>query len=328
MVSDYRSLFSEPNIPHWCKTVMAHLSSGYYLKIVLNSNNSEIFTSLSKANLLKHQNLLFFQKYTDILSTSPNDVIFADLNLIKEASLNKPLCTFIHLSTEKNTSTFSADFHWNPSDFPVSKFIAVLEKFPTVKNIDPPSSQKRGALFLDRDGVIILDKNYTDTPDNVELIPEIVPIIQLANKKNYFVIVITNQSGIGRGFLTESQFTDVNFEMKRQLCINSAWVDSIYYAPYFRDSLLLEGHLNPHFRKPAPGMIQFAQRHFSIDLSLSYLIGNRLSDLKSGLSAKVKNLVLFNGTENELENSKIYFKEYKNFYFSKKNCDISSIVNL
>ncbi len=155
----------------------------------------------------------------------------------------------------------------------------------------------RPALFLDRDGVINEEVGFLHRPEEVRFVPGIFELIRQARSRGYAIIVITNQSGIGRGLYTEEQFHTLMRYMRGLLAAEDADVDAIYFSPFHPVHGLNEYKRDTDCRKPGPGMLLQAARDHDLDLSRSALIGDRCSDLAAGAAAGVPKLVLLRGTE-------------------------------
>ena len=140
------------------------------------------------------------------------------------------------------------------------------------------------ALFLDRDGVLIEDVHYLSDPEKVQVLPGVDSLLLCAMKQGWAVVIITNQSGISRGFFDWDTYGAVTHRMLGMLEGRSA-IDAIYANGYGPE----DGH--QPWRKPNPGMIVEAASRLNIDLSQSVLVGDRLSDLKAGLNARLCTLV-------------------------------------
>lgn len=153
------------------------------------------------------------------------------------------------------------------------------------------------ALFLDRDGVINVDHGYVCDVENFEFISGIFDLTRDAIKQGFLVLIITNQSGIGRGYYTEEKFLKLTDWMCAQFLKEEAPITKVYYSPYH--PIAGKGkYLSDHrTRKPHPGMILDAQVEFSIDLSGSILIGDKASDIAAGNVAGVGLNLLFGSDE-------------------------------
>lgn len=156
-------------------------------------------------------------------------------------------------------------------------------------------------LFLDRDGVIIKNVPYSKDPETVELMLGIERLVASAKAKNYWVIVVTNQSGIGRGWLTLADYQAITERMLSFLKPHGAEPDKIYYAPYYEKSTISEFLAKPHWRKPGTGMFDQACVDFSIDLTKSVMVGDRASDLEAAHNAGVSRHFLLHSEDYEKE---------------------------
>jgi len=138
---------------------------------------------------------------------------------------------------------------------------------------------KSPAVFLDRDGTIMHDADYCSDPKQVQIFDAAAAVLRRLKNAGYKIIVITNQSGIGRGFFTEMQYRAVEAEVSRQLGDNL--IDATYFCP---DS---PGQPS-QCRKPAPGMVLEAARDHDVDLSRSFLIGDKEIDSECAHNAGVR----------------------------------------
>ena len=167
---------------------------------------------------------------------------------------------------------------------------------------DAPRS-RIGSLFLDRDGVIIRDTDYISDPKDVEIIPGIRELIIRARESGMMVIVVTNQSGIGRGLFGWEEYDSVNKEMLRQLG-NDSKPDAIYANGYKPSENI------SWWRKPSPGMLVAAKERYMLEMKDSILVGDRLSDVQAGIAGKI---------------GKIY--HVKTGHGAKERCTVISYLN-
>jgi D-glycero-D-manno-heptose 1,7-bisphosphate phosphatase len=138
---------------------------------------------------------------------------------------------------------------------------------------------KSRAIFVDRDGTIMQDADYCSSPDQVHVFADAAAALRNLKKAGYKIIVITNQSGIGRGFFTEQQYRAVEAEVSRQL--GNGLIDATYFCP--------DRPGEPsECRKPAPGMILQAARDHDVELSRSFLIGDKEVDAECAHNAGVR----------------------------------------
>lgn len=136
----------------------------------------------------------------------------------------------------------------------------------------------RPAIFLDRDGTIIEDVGYLSRIEQVRLFPEAAATIRAFNQTGRAVILVTNQSGVGRGFFPESRVEEVHAHLRSLLAQHDARIDAIYYCPHHPD----EGC---DCRKPKPGMLLRAAREWQLDLSRSVMFGDKADDVAAGEAA-------------------------------------------
>ena len=161
------------------------------------------------------------------------------------------------------------------------------------------------AIFLDRDGVINRNYGYVYKQENFDFIDGIFDIARHAYKLKYKLIVITNQAGIGRGYFTEEQFHYLTAWMCEQFSAAESPIERVYYSPYHPTAGVGKYLKDDYSRKPNPGMIFQAQKDFSIDLGSSILIGDKVSDIQSGIAAGVcTNLLFSEERPNELNGIK------------------------
>jgi len=150
------------------------------------------------------------------------------------------------------------------------------------------------AAFLDRDGTIIELVHHLTDPADVQLIDGAGAAIKRLHEAGWKVIVITNQSVIGRGKLTEAGLAKVHTVMDAQLAKHGAKVDGLYFcplAPTQKDSRVIEDPM----RKPGPGMLLQAAKEHDIDLTASWMVGDSLSDVLAGRNAGCRSLVVRTG---------------------------------
>jgi D-glycero-D-manno-heptose 1,7-bisphosphate phosphatase len=150
------------------------------------------------------------------------------------------------------------------------------------------------AVFIDRDGTIIHDADYCSDPQQVRLLPGIVEALKRLKSQDFKLIIITNQSGIGRGFFSLEQYRAVEAEILRQL--GNDLVDATYFCPHVPDN-------GCDCRKPAAGMILQAAREHRVDLRRSFLIGDKESDAQCGRNAGVRTIRVRTGLDRETINS-------------------------
>lgn len=154
----------------------------------------------------------------------------------------------------------------------------------------PMDRQKRPAVFLDRDGVLTEERSYITAIENLHIFPYTAECIRQIQQKGYYAIVITNQSGVARGLLTEDTLREMNAYLMEQ-----TGVDAVYYCPHHPEGKVSRYKKVCHCRKPETGLIEMACRKFSIDLSNSYMVGDRTGDIMAGQRAGLKTILLESG---------------------------------
>jgi D-glycero-D-manno-heptose 1,7-bisphosphate phosphatase len=146
---------------------------------------------------------------------------------------------------------------------------------------------KRRAAFLDRDGVINRDHGYVYRIEDFEFLPGVVAaLVQLA-QQGYLLVVVTNQSGIGRGLYTEQDFVTLSEQVAERLASAGVAFAAVRHCPHHPDALLAQWRSVCDCRKPAPGMIVDAAAELDIDLAASILVGDKASDIAAGRAAGV-----------------------------------------
>lgn len=154
---------------------------------------------------------------------------------------------------------------------------------------------RRKALFLDRDGVINVEKCYVHKREDFEFMPGIFDLVRIARHMNYKVIVVTNQAGIGRGYYTEEQFHDLMDWMCGQFELNGGHIDAVYFCPFHPEFGIGNYKRQSDCRKPAPGMLIRAQKEHGVNFQESILVGDKLSDIAAGRAVGVGTLLYLNG---------------------------------
>lgn len=142
--------------------------------------------------------------------------------------------------------------------------------------------KKQAAVFLDRDGTINEEVGYLDRPDKLRLTPGAARAIRLINESGMKAIVVTNQSGVARGFFDEAMVAAIHDKLQKMLAEQGAWIDRFYYCPH-HPTHGKGGYLKEcPCRKPAPGMLLKAAKELDIALDESYIVGDTLKDIEAG----------------------------------------------
>lgn len=176
------------------------------------------------------------------------------------------------------------------------RYLKVIEDVKSGKVSRLNRKNSRQAIFLDRDGVISKEVDLLYKPSQIELIKGASEAIKLINKSGYFTIIVTNQPVIARNLCTIDELNTIHNTLETLLGKEHAYIDAIYYCPHHPHSGYPEERkeykIECDCRKPKPGMFLKASAEWNIDLSKSFMIGDRDSDIEAGNSAGVKKSIL------------------------------------
>jgi D-glycero-D-manno-heptose 1,7-bisphosphate phosphatase len=153
----------------------------------------------------------------------------------------------------------------------------------------------RRAVFLDRDGVICREVDYMRDSRQLQLIPGAADAIRLFNQSGLAAVVVTNQSGVARGFFDEETVAALNRVMRERLEERGAQLDAVYYCPHHPDGVVEKYSIACDCRKPATGLLRQAADECILDLKRSYLVGDKLSDIECAGGAGVKGILVLTG---------------------------------
>jgi len=148
------------------------------------------------------------------------------------------------------------------------------------------------AVFLDRDGVMNVDTGYVSHSDDFQFIEGVIEACQKIKEKGYLLVVITNQSGIARGYFSEDEFMTLTEWMDWSLADKNVDLDGVYFCPHHPDKGIGDYKKACDCRKPQPGMIHSAVEHLDIDVSQSILVGDKISDINAGKNAGIATNIL------------------------------------
>lgn len=165
----------------------------------------------------------------------------------------------------------------------------------------------RSAVFLDRDGTLNVEKNYLYKIEDWEWIPGAVKAIQLINKMGMLAIIVTNQSGIARGYYQQADVDLLHEWLVQELAKKGAKIDGFYVCPHHPE---YSSGTQCNCRKPEPGLLKKAARDFAIDLPHSYMIGDKMADVNVALKIGVTPILVLTGHGQQVQ----------------KNCPSSIIV--
>ncbi|MCU5771278.1 D-glycero-beta-D-manno-heptose 1,7-bisphosphate 7-phosphatase [Erwiniaceae bacterium BAC15a-03b] len=143
------------------------------------------------------------------------------------------------------------------------------------------------AIFLDRDGTVNVDHGYVHEIDNFEFIDGVIDAMRELKNMGFALVLVTNQSGIARGMFTEDQFISLTEWMDWSLADREVDLDGIYFCPHHPDATEDAYRQQCDCRKPQPGMLLSAQQELNIDMSASYIVGDKIEDMLAGKAAGV-----------------------------------------
>jgi D-glycero-D-manno-heptose 1,7-bisphosphate phosphatase len=153
----------------------------------------------------------------------------------------------------------------------------------------------KGAVFLDRDGTVSDEAGYINHIERFWVYPWTPPAVRKLNDAGVPVFLITNQSGVARGYFPEELVREVHRKLLDSLARSGAYLDGIYYCPHHPEGRMAAYRMLCDCRKPAPGMLLRAARDHDIDLSLSFVIGDRYVDVETGFRAGARGVLVLSG---------------------------------
>ncbi|HEX5507477.1 MAG TPA: HAD family hydrolase [Pseudolabrys sp.] len=157
-----------------------------------------------------------------------------------------------------------------------------------VFNAEFHSGRPRPAAFLDRDGVLNVDRGWTHHPDQLEWVAGAHEAVRLLNDAGYYVFVVTNQSGIARGFYDEAAVRSLHAHMQSELRARGAHIDAFYFCPHHPEGNVKEFAIACLCRKPGVGMLEQAAREWRVDRARSFLIGDRDDDIAAARAFNIR----------------------------------------
>lgn len=149
------------------------------------------------------------------------------------------------------------------------------------------------AIFLDRDGTLIKEKNYLSNIKDIQFLEGTYEGLKKL-QNNYLLIIVTNQSGVARGFFDENTVLEVNKEIERQLKKIGVNITETLYCPHHKNGIIKKYSIDCNCRKPKIGLIEEAVKKYNIDLSKSYIIGDKDSDIELGYNCNCKTIFISN----------------------------------
>ena len=153
-------------------------------------------------------------------------------------------------------------------------------------------SNRKPAIFLDRDGTIIRDVGYLKIPDQIEFLSGSIDGLRKLKQAGFPLILVTNQSGVARGYFTEENVRRTNDSLQNLLAKEGADLDAVYYCPYLAEGTIKKYAIDSDLRKPKPGMLLKAAAEHHLILERSYMIGDSPSDIGAGKAAGCRTILI------------------------------------
>ena len=170
-----------------------------------------------------------------------------------------------------------------------------LRNEPGKLSLSSLTLRNRIAVFMDRDGTITEEMGYLKEPEKLRLIPRSGEAIRSLNEKEILAIVVSNQSGVARGYFSEETVKKIHRKLERLLKKEGAYPDGIYYCPHHPKFGSPQYKKNCNCRKPKPGMLERAARRFNLDLKKCYITGDKVEDIKLARNVGAKGILILTG---------------------------------
>jgi D-glycero-D-manno-heptose 1,7-bisphosphate phosphatase len=155
------------------------------------------------------------------------------------------------------------------------------------------------AVFLDRDGTLVADAHYASSPDQIRLLPGAGAAVAALNRAGFLAVVLTNQSGVARGYFSEEDLHAMHVKLSADLALHGARLDAIHFCPHHPDGKPGPFAVACDCRKPAPGMLFKALHEHPIDPARSFLVGDALRDLFPGADLPLRRILVLTGRGRE-----------------------------
>ena len=155
------------------------------------------------------------------------------------------------------------------------------------------------AIFVDKDGTLVEDIPYNVDPGMIRLTHRVIEGLKKLRKQGFMIIVVSNQSGIARGYFKTIALEKVEMKIQKMMRPSEVRIDAFYFCPHHPEGVVDEYAIDCECRKPKPGMLLKAAEKHNIDLSRSWMIGDILNDIEAGNAAGCKSILIDNGNETE-----------------------------
>lgn len=175
---------------------------------------------------------------------------------------------------------------------------------------------KNKAIILDRDGTINVEKDYLHKIEDFEFEKGVIEGLKILSELGYIFVVVTNQSGIARGYYTEEDLQNLNLYINKLLEKEGLKIEKFYYCPHHPEKGIGKYKVECNCRKPNTGMLEEAIKEFNIDREKSFMVGDNISDVKAGINAKVTPILVETGygEKNIFKAKELNINIYKTLY--------------
>jgi D-glycero-D-manno-heptose 1,7-bisphosphate phosphatase len=177
----------------------------------------------------------------------------------------------------------------------ISRVAPDFEYFFDLVRGNRKSEQFAGVLCLDRDGVIIKEKNYLKDPDKIEFIRGSIKAMKDISAKNFFIAIISNQAGLAKGLISEKEFRRVNGRFIELLQENKVFAHCVIYCPYHPDGVVGKFVKESIYRKPRPGMYHYICKYYKLKSDNVYMVGDKITDIEFGKNIGAKCIMVGTG---------------------------------
>ncbi|WP_413586585.1 D-glycero-alpha-D-manno-heptose-1,7-bisphosphate 7-phosphatase [Bdellovibrio sp. HCB274] len=233
--------------------------------------------------------------------------------------------------SSKSDMPATVDYLWHTAD--LTSWLAFWQSLSAqfdslIENWAGVDSDFTPCLFLDRDDVVVRNVPYNKDPEHVELIPEVVELIKKAHAAGYWVALVTNQSGIGRGRISWGEYKSVHQRMLKLLAEQGAWIDECVWSSFIENESVPEGRIFAGLRKPRAGMFQLVKEKLKVDMQNSIMVGDSATDLVAAFSAGVGKCYLFKSEKMEQERETLEKFRAANSGFNYQAISSASAISL
>jgi D,D-heptose 1,7-bisphosphate phosphatase len=170
---------------------------------------------------------------------------------------------------------------------------------------------RKKAIFIDKDGTLIPDIPYNVDPEKVTLQDGALEGLFQLQEAGYLLVIVSNQSGVARGYFMEEALNDVQRKIESLLAEKGVVLNGFYYCPHYPNAIIKKYDIECDCRKPQPGMLLKAARELDIDLSQSWMVGDILNDVEAGKKAGCKTVLIDNGNEKDWLVNEVRIPDYK-----------------